>query len=86
MIELEQGNPLRPVFKVADGDTGDVWDWEHCGMMTDPKCVKRWEDKKKFYEKHGIVEGENLIVTYDSKNGSLDSAYIDQLIKEAFDL
>lgn len=75
----------RPDFKVLDGDTGEVWYWEHCGMMNDPKYVRRWEDKKKFYEKHGIVEGKNLIVTYDDENGGLDSGYIDQLIKDTFD-
>lgn len=86
VLELEPGKTLRPDFKVIDGDTGDVWYWEHCGMMIDPKYVKRWEDKKKFYEKHGIVEGKNLIVTYDDENGGLDSAYIDKLIKDTFDL
>ena len=86
VLELEPGKTLRPDFKVVDGDTGDVWYWEHCGMMIDPKYVKRWEDKKKFYEKHGIVEGKNLIVTYDDENGGLDSAYIDKLIKDTFDL
>lgn len=85
-LELEPGKTLRPDFKVVNGDTGDVWYWEHCGMMTDPKYVKRWKDKKKFYEKHGIVEGKNLIVTYDDENGGLDSAYIDKLVKDAFDL
>ena len=36
VLELEPGKMLRPDFKVVDGDTGDVWYWEHCGMMTDP--------------------------------------------------
>ena len=54
-------------------------------MMTDPQYKKRWEDKK-FYEKNGIVEGKNLIVTYDDENGGLDSSAIDKLIKETFDL
>ena len=86
VLELEPGKPLRPDFKVIDGDTGNIWYWEHCGMMTDPKYVKRWEDKKKFYEKHGIVEEKNLIVTYDEENGGLDSEYIDRLIKDIFDI
>ncbi|MCF0133823.1 MAG: AAA family ATPase [Blautia sp.] len=75
----------RPDFKIEDYDTGVVWYWEHCGMMSDPQYKKRWEDKKKFYEKNGIVEGKNLIVTYDI-SGSLDSALIDSIIKDTFDL
>lgn len=76
----------RPDFKIEDYDTGVVWYWEHCGMMTDPQYRKRWEDKKKFYEKNGIVEGQNLIVTYDDENGGIDARYIDDLIKNTFDL
>lgn len=37
-------------------------------------------------EIYGIVEGRNLIVTYDKKNGGLDFGYIDRLIKDTFDL
>ena len=55
-------------------------------MMTDPQYRKRWEDKKKFYEKNGIVEGKNLIVTYDDENGGLDSDVIQKIIEETFDL
>ena len=75
----------RPDFKVEDYDTGVVWYWEHCGMMTDPQYRKRWEDKKKFYEKNGIVEGKNLIVTYDEDNGGIDTELIEKIIKDTFD-
>lgn len=54
--------------------------------MMDPKYAKRWEDKRKYYEKHGIVEGKNLIVTYDDEKGGLDSSAIDKLIRDTFDL
>lgn len=76
----------RPDFKIEDYDTGVVWYWEHCGMMTDPQYRKRWEDKRKFYEKNGIVEGKNLIVTYDDEKGGLDSDLIQKIIEERFDL
>ena len=75
----------RPDFKVEDYDTGVVWYWEHCGMMTDTQYRKRWEDKKKFYEKNGIVEGKNLIVTYDDENGGIDTELIEKIIKDTFD-
>ena len=86
ILEIEPGKILRPDFKIVDGDTGEVWYWEHCGMMNVPKYVKRWEDKKKLYEKNGIIEGKNLIVTEDDKNGGLDSAYINKLIEDIFEL
>ena len=84
-LELE-GQIKRPDFTVIDPDTDEVWYWEHCGMMTDARYRKRWEDKKAFYEKNGIKEGENLIVTYDDEKGGLDSSAIDKLVKNTFDL
>jgi len=84
-LKLE-GKVKRPDFKVEDFDTGVVWYWEHCGMMNDPQYKKRWEDKKKFYEKNGIMEGKNLIVTYDDENGGLDSDLIHKIIEDTFEL
>lgn len=84
-LKLE-GKVKRPDFKIEDYDTGVVWYWEHCGMMTDPQYRRRWEDKKKFYEKNGIVEGKNLIVTEDDERGGLDAAEIQKIIEEIFDL
>lgn len=79
-----EGIVKRPDFKVVDDDTGEVWYWEHCGLMDDPRYKKRWNDKKAFYLKHGIEEGKNLIVTFD-ENGALDSQKVEQIIEETFD-
>ena len=45
-------------------------------------CVYRVfiREKKAIYEKHEIVEGENLMVSRDALNGSIDSAAIKALI------
>lgn len=80
-----EGKVKRPDFKVIDDDTGEVWYWEHCGMMNNPKYRKRWEEKKAFYKKNGIEESKNLIVTYD-ENGTLDSQKVNQIIEDTFDL
>ena len=76
----------RPDFKVEDYDTGIVWYWEHCGMITNPQYHKCWEDKKRFYEKNGIIEGKNLIVTYDDERGGIDTDLIQKIIEHTFDL
>ena len=83
-LKLE-GKVKRPDFKIEDYDTGIVWYWEHCGMMDDPQYARRWEEKKAFYKKNGIEEGKNLIVTYD-EHGSIDTAKIDQIIVDTFDV
>ena len=79
-----EGRIKFPDFTIEDGDTGIIWYWEHCGVMTDPHYKKRWEDKKAFYAKNGIVEGKNLIVTYDNDDGGIDTELIDKIIKETF--
>jgi len=42
--------------------------------------LKHWQEKKRLYANHGIVEGDNLIVSEDSLNGGIDSAAIKALI------
>jgi hypothetical protein len=49
-------------------------------MLGDSKYSRHWEEKKALYEKHGIVEGDNLIVSRDSLNGAIDSSEIQALI------
>lgn len=83
---LIEGKLYKPDFKVEDYDTGIAIYIEHCGMMNDPKYRKRWENKKKMYEKNGIIEGKNLLVTYDQTNGGIDSKEINDLIVKTFDL
>lgn len=79
-----EGKVYRPDFKIEDADTGDVWYWEHCGMMDNPKYKKFWENKKAFYKKNGIEEDKNLIVTYD-EDGAFDSQKLEEIIKKIFE-
>ncbi|MCI8383845.1 MAG: AAA family ATPase [Clostridia bacterium] len=79
-----EGHLKRPDFKIVDADTGKEWYWEHCGMMSNAKYAKRWEEKKKFYTKNGIIEGKNLIVTKENNKEGLDSDKIDEIVKRTF--
>lgn len=49
-------------------------------MLGDAEYNKHWQKKKAIYEKHDIIEGENLIVSEDSLSGGIDSATIKALI------
>ena len=71
-----------PDFTIDDAESGMLFYWEHCGMMSDIHYRKRWEDKKALYEQHDIIEGENLIVSYDNADGSIDSVAIKRLIDQ----
>ena len=79
-----EGKTKRPDFRIIDADTGEVWYWEHCGLMSDARYAKRWDDKEKFYAKNGIKRGKNLIVTEEKAGEGLDSNQINKMIKEIF--
>ena len=69
-----------PDFTIDDAESGMRFYWEHCGMLGDAGYNKHWQEKKAIYEKHDIIEGENLIVSEDSLSGGIDSAAIKALI------
>jgi hypothetical protein len=81
-LNLGEDGIKSPDFTIEDAESGVLFYWEHCGMMTDEKYRRRWETKSNLYAKHGIVEGENLIVSYDDANGSIDSQKIRNLIRK----
>ena len=81
-LSLGEDGIRIPDFTVDDAESGTLFYWEHCGMMSDRHYRQRWDEKKVVYAKHGIVEGENLIVSYDDVNGSIDSMTIKALIEK----
>lgn len=85
-LDLGEDGVRIPDFTIEDAESGKCFYWEHCGMLGNAGYSKHWEDKKALYFKHGIIEGENLIVSRDSLNGGIDSAEIMRLIKSKFDV
>ena len=87
-----------PDFTIENEETGDVYYWEHCGMLFDEEYKQRWEEKHQWYKDNKILEGggENgtLIVTedkaYEIEDGSIRGAIsvkeIDEIIKKVFKL
>jgi len=81
-LSLGEDGIRIPDFTIDDAESGRLFYWEHCGMMSDRHYRQRWEEKKSLYAKHGIVEGENLIISCDDANGSIDSLMIKALIEK----
>jgi hypothetical protein len=81
-LDLGDDGKKIPDFTIEDADSGTLFYWEHCGMMADENYRRRWEAKRELYAKHNIVEGKNLIVSYDKANGSIDSKAIRSLIEK----
>ena len=81
-LDLGEDGIRIPDFTIEDAESGLCFYWEHCGMLGDAGYNKRWNEKQEIYKKHGIVEGDNLIVSKDSMNGGIDSSKIKELINE----
>lgn len=80
--ELDVGGFRKiPDFTIEDEESGDIWYWEHCGMMNDASYRKHWEAKKKLYAENGIIEGKNLIITKEDGHG-FDSSEIKKIIEK----
>lgn len=81
-LDLGEDGIRIPDFTIEDAESGICFYWEHCGMPGDAAYNRNWKKKQELYKKHGIVEGENLIVSRDSLNGGIDSAEIRGLIEK----
>ena len=86
--ELTLGDQTKiPDFTIEDPNTGITYYWEHCGMLNNIYYRKRWEEKKDWYFKNGILtedegEGENgvLIVTKEPENFGISIPEIEKII------
>lgn len=88
-----------PDFTIENEETGNIYYWEHCGMLHDAEYKRRWEEKYNWYRENNILSfdeggGENriLIITedkpYQVEDGSIRGAVsiieIDEIIKKVF--
>lgn len=94
-----KGVEKLPDFTIENEDTGEVYYWEHCGMLYDDEYKQRWEEKYNWYRENEILSfeeggGENgtLIITEDkpfkiedgSIRGAISVMEIDEKIKAIF--
>jgi hypothetical protein len=56
--------------------------WEHLGKLNDLHYVREWDEKRRWYQTNGILEGVNLFTTRDDERGGLDSQEIHRVALE----
>ena len=64
---------IYPDFTIRHPMTGDLFYWEHFGMMDDPNYYKNAYSKLLLYTSEGMVPGVNLITTFETKEKSQTS-------------
>lgn len=71
---------VHPDFTVLNTRTLEVFCWEHLGMMDNPDYAASSKEKLEWFASYGIVQGQGLIVTFETARSPLNTKYVDKLI------
>ncbi len=88
-LQGKDGSRRYPDFTIDDAGSGLLVYWEHLGLLSDSGYRERWDKKRAWYRKQGILPHEEgggpegrLVWTEDDPNGGIDCARIEKLIRE----
>lgn len=73
-----------PDFTIKHPKTGEIFYWEHFGMMDNATYAKNAYSKLQCYTSNGIVPSINLITTYETKSNPLSSELVEHIIDHYF--
>lgn len=72
--------PYTPDFMIRRPRDWKIFYWEHFGDVNDRAYMKRNGRKLEIYEDYGIVPWDNLIITYDTWDGGVNTPLIEAMI------
>lgn len=75
---------IYPDFTIRHPKTGEVFYWEHFGMMDEQEYCRRACSKIQKYSMNGIIPTINLITTYETKEHPLSAEEVERLVKQYF--
>ncbi len=82
---LELGDTvIYPDFTLRHPQTGQIFYWEHFGMMDNSVYSQNAFSKLQLYTSNKIYPSMQLITTYETKEQPLDSAIVETLINHYF--
>lgn len=73
---------VYPDFTFLSPKTGREIYWEHEGMMDKPEYARAAVQKIESYQKNGIYQGEQLILTFETERSVLNSQIVESLTKK----
>lgn len=83
--ELKLGDTtIFPDFTIRHPKTGEVFYWEHFGIMDDSSYSQKAYNKLQLYTTHGIIPSIHLITTYETKNTPINIDIIEKIIAYYF--
>ncbi len=78
------GTVIYPDFTILKPKTGEIFYWEHFGIMDDLTYVNKACSKISLYSRNGIIPSVNLITTYETQEKPLDIDMVQLLINHYF--
>lgn len=75
---------VYPDFTIRHPQTGQVYYWEHFGMMDNFDYNKNVGSKLQLYISNGIIPCIQLITTYETKENPLSLETVEKLVEEYF--
>lgn len=84
LLELGE-NLYYPDFTIRHPRTGEIYYWEHFGMMDMPDYVRKACNKIQTYSNYGIIPGVSLITTFESKEHPLELEMIERIVEFYFE-
>ena len=78
------GTTYYPDYTIMHPRTGELFYWEHFGMMDDPVYAGKTFSKLHTYSKYSIIPTINLITTYETEDNPLDLDTVQKIIEQYF--
>lgn len=78
------GTIFYPDFTIKHPLTGDLFYWEHFGMMDDPEYSNNALKKLHRYINNGIIPNIHLITTFETKNFPFSTEQAERIIEQYF--
>lgn len=75
---------IFPDFTIRHPKTGEIYYWEHFGLMDNPTYSKNSFSKLQLYASQGIVPSIQLITTYETKENPLSAELVEKIIQHYF--
>lgn len=76
------GLPFEPDFAFYSHSRGKVMLWEHAGMLGDEEYRRDFAERLSIYIKAGFVPCVDIILTFDTADGNIDTRLIDVVIDD----
>ena len=73
-----------PDFTIRHPNTGNIFYWEHFGMIDNSEYCKNMLSKLQFYISNGIIPTIHLITTFETKDNPLSATTVEKIVEEYF--